>query len=125
MRAKSIAKTMAASRQRQTGDSAAMKAPSKTKALAKWAPKEMEQALSGVDEWTPETFRMLQHLHGNAASEGWSRSGKRKKSWRRGGAWSAVERRLFGNPDKHLSANRKYGRGFSVSLMEGPSIDLF
>lgn len=125
MRAKSIAKTVVTSRQRRTGDSGSMKAPSKKKTLAKWTPKEMELALSGVDEWTPETFRMLQHLHGNAASERWSRSGKRKKSWRRGGAWSAVERRLFGNPDKHLSANRKYGRGFGASLMEGPNTDLF
>jgi len=108
---------------RAKSSSGARKTPSKK--LAGWTPQEIEQALSGVDEWTPETFQMLQHLHRNAASERWNRAGKRKKSWRRGGKWTAVERRLFGNPDTHLSANRKYGRGFSASLIDGPSVSLF
>jgi hypothetical protein len=117
--------TAAAGRPRRAGGSGARKRPSKRNVPATWTPGEIEQALCGIEEWTPETFRMLQQLHGKAASEKRSRSGNQKKSRRGDGAWSAVERRLFGNPNRHLRANRKYGRGFGASLMDGPYVSLF
>ena len=89
-------------------------------------PAQVQRALLGRHEWTPEARDTLEYLHRRAREETASSvEGAHPVAGADRGSWRQLELRIFGDPRRHIEADSGDGPGFGASLMNGVGVCLF
>ena len=81
----------------------------------------IEERLRDIENWTSDSKNALIALHKGARQEAVAR----KKLGGPLGPFEQLECSLFGDPKSVMDEDDEHGQGFSASLMDGTSVDIF